>query len=153
MPRKKSELDVQREDRRQLVLNSFEELKVCSKCKRSLSAENFGIRTGTKLLRSVCRECERIVGRKAYNYDKVRAYALKKYYGLTIDQYNLLREKQNYRCDICLVHESETQNGLHVDHDHKTGRVRGLLCHLCNTMLGKIENKDLLERVNAYLKT
>ena len=73
-------------------------------------------------------------------------------YGLTIDQYNAMNIKQAGRCAICAgppVHHKR----LSVDHDHGTGRVRGLLCTECNSGLGFFkDNVLILERAVQYLK-
>lgn len=64
--------------------------------------------------------------------DKAREYHLKRYYGITIPQYNLLRKRQKYLCNVCKRHEKEFPKRLAVDHDHKTGEIRGLICTYCN---------------------
>lgn len=68
----------------------------------------------------------------------------------SIDNYYELLNAQKGICAIC--YKKETRKGvnrLSVDHDHKTGIVRGLLCHNCNTLLGKVDDvKQLL--LNAY---
>lgn len=59
-----------------------------------------------------------------------------KRYGLTQQEYFILLEKQNNLCAICK--NPKTQNrDWHIDHCHKTGQVRGILCHYCNLMLGQ----------------
>lgn len=69
----------------------------------------------------------------AANRDRVRGYALKRRYGITLDQYRDLLKKQGGRCAVCRQLKKRT---LHVDHDHGTGEVRGLLCDHCNRLLG-----------------
>lgn len=72
--------------------------------------------------------------------------------GLTPDAYNALLEAQGYVCKICRRPDM-TGNALSVDHDHKTGRVRGLLCNKCNPMLGFAEDSPtILLRAIQYLK-
>jgi hypothetical protein len=56
---------------------------------------------------------------------------LKAKYGITLDQYNRMLLDQNSQCAICHI-----KTKLHIDHDHATKRVRGLLCGLCNKSLG-----------------
>lgn len=60
-------------------------------------------------------------------------------YGLSYEQYKNMHERQDYLCAICQhkCHEDD----LHVDHDHDTGQVRGLLCSSCNTGLGMFKDK------------
>jgi hypothetical protein len=60
-----------------------------------------------------------------------------KRYGLTLEQYDELLEKQQRCCAICgESHDVAKGKILAVDHDHTTGKVRGLLCHNCNTIIG-----------------
>ena len=82
---------------------------------------------------------------------RLRASWLQRTYGLTLDQYKVLDEAQNGKCGICGQPESRLIRGrigpLVVDHDHVTGRVRGLLCHACNVGIGFLG--DSKERVGA----
>jgi len=73
-------------------------------------------------------------------------------YGITVDQYQEFRKKQNDLCAICKSPEGYWKaNGskLVVDHCHKTGKVRGLLCPSCNRGLGQFE--DNAERLNSAM--
>src|ERR1700757_2464970 len=67
------------------------------------------------------------------------AKAIFERYGLTIDEYNGLYELQGGRCALCRIATGRTRR-LSVDHDHKTGDVRGLLCRPCNTLLGRVRD-------------
>jgi hypothetical protein len=74
-----------------------------------------------------------------------------KLYGLSQEAYDALLEKQDYRCAVCNKPFALYQPC--VDHDHKTGRVRGILCHNCNIGIGKFNDKPaLLELASLYLK-
>lgn len=77
---------------------------------------------------------------------------LKSLYGLTVEQYNELKASQNNKCLICLRDASDCDQRLNVDHDHVTGKVRGLLCGPCNAALGIFQD-DIgnLTRAIAYL--
>ncbi len=79
--------------------------------------------------------------RKNGGQEKVKNSILKTMYGITLEQYNEMLEKQLHTCAICKEPEKAMRNGkvqkLAVDHCHKTGKVRGLLCWICNTTLGK----------------
>jgi hypothetical protein len=73
----------------------------------------------------------------------VRKSSLKKKYGLTMAQYEAMWEAQqgrcaNVRCNFTGELLCYQRNGLHVDHDHKTGKVRGLLCSTCNKAMGML---------------
>lgn len=75
-------------------------------------------------------------------------------YGITIEEYDVLANAQGNCCAICGRNSSADQYGvLHVDHDHKTGAVRGLLCGRCNRGLGQFEDvPERLEKAVTYLK-
>jgi len=75
-------------------------------------------------------------------------------YGLTVDQYDAMLMEQNYVCAICEKPEkSSSKKVLSIDHDHTTGKVRGLLCDTCNSGLGHFfDNLDFLESAVLYLK-
>lgn len=78
---------------------------------------------------------------------------IKHRYGLSKEDYNELLEKQNHVCAICLNPETIENSILCVDHDHTTGKVRGLLCRMCNSALGKFgDNLSNLKRAVAYLE-
>lgn len=73
-----------------------------------------------------------------------------KTYGLTVERYNELLEKQNHVCAIC---GNKPKNRLCVDHDHKTGKVRSLLCNKCNTAIGNAnEDIGILKKMIEYLE-
>jgi hypothetical protein len=55
-------------------------------------------------------------------------------------------------CAICGKHRSEFKNGLAVDHDHKTGKIRKLLCIKCNVRLSVLENEEFVIMANRYLE-
>jgi transcription elongation factor Elf1 len=81
------------------------------------------------------------------NYHRIRY--LKKY-GLTLKEYERMAKKQKGLCAICF---GKSVRALAVDHHHKTGQVRGLLCGSCNAALGLAkENVDVLSRCIDYLE-
>lgn len=94
---------------------------------------------------------------------RVAANAAKKFqrtcakYGLTVADYEALFERQGGACGICREEPGESR--LDIDHDHVTGRVRGLLCQNCNTGLGQFDDQitkllaavDYLQHPPAYL--
>ncbi len=85
--------------------------------------------------------------------EKARAARLKRVYGITVDQYDLLLARQENKCPVCLRHESEFPVRLAVDHDHHSGEVRGLLCAYCNhRLVGRHRDAHLLRRIADYLE-
>lgn len=78
---------------------------------------------------------------------------LKEAYGMTLDDYNNMFIAQNGCCAICARPASDFPKKLVVDHNHETGKVRKLLCGLCNQMLGSSkENKQTLQKAIQYLE-
>lgn len=74
------------------------------------------------------------------------------FYGISLEDYNKLFAEQNGCCKICKTHQNEFKKKLHVDHNHKTGEVRGLLCHNCNLAIGRLkEDPAIVKSVLEYL--
>lgn len=77
-----------------------------------------------------------------------KSYNMKRIYGITIDEYDKMFEEQNGVCAICSTFEVENTRGrLCIDHDHRDGRVRGLLCIGCNTAIGSLKDD-----INLFLE-
>ncbi len=91
--------------------------------------------------------------RRSDGYKKVqRKSKLKYYYGITLIEYDQMFEDQNGVCAVC-GNMNDSGQRLSIDHDHKTGKIRGLLCHRCNVALGYAKDSvDLLEKLIKYLK-
>jgi Recombination endonuclease VII len=80
---------------------------------------------------------------------KRREYLLRSKYGIDLAEYQRLLEMQDGGCAICGRKPGKTP--LHVDHNHTTGIVRGLLCHQCNWYLGTVDkDPSILERIKVY---
>ena len=97
------------------------------------------------------------------NRTQHRGHQLKYKYGITNKDYDLILKSQNGTCAICDGENSTREKGTHnnksvamalsVDHNHKTGKVRGLLCNGCNTSLGKFKDDPvLLQKAIKYLE-
>ena len=102
-------------------------------------------------------ETVRANARKWYagNRGAVRKYKLKTRYNITETEYDTLLQKQAGLCAICRHPPEGIRRDwmLHIDHDHKTGEVRGLLCDNCNRGIGLFqESVSNLEAATEYLK-
>ena len=91
--------------------------------------------------------------------DARRSMVYRNTYGITVENYNEMLTKQNNVCAVCKNPEVISHNitkkpkRLSIDHDHKTGQVRGLLCHRCNVFLGNYEElKNLISEFEGYLQ-
>lgn len=146
--------------------------KRCTKCKQSKILAEFGTHRGKPHAQSWCRACMREYIRehskkrrkdddpkKHSAYQKSwskrnpqkrseivkRSQRLKKY-GLSEEGYQVLVKSQKGKCAIC-----RKKNPLYIDHDHKTLKVRGLLCHKCNLGIGLLgDNKAGVKKALAY---
>lgn len=113
-----------------------------------------------------CMECQRVCSRKYSrkhkpkskntknrNSPKVsRRHALLSKYGLTLEAFDELLESQLFCCAICKTTNWGQHNRPHVDHDHATGKVRGLLCLRCNVGIGMLnDDPSLLSIAITYL--
>lgn len=84
----------------------------------------------------------------------VREKHLKRAYGLSSEAYKLLLSGQSGKCAICgsTTSQSNKRPAFHVDHCHKTGKIRGLLCVLCNQGLGNFrDNAENLQKAAKYI--
>ena len=87
------------------------------------------------------------------NGERIKSTNLKTKYGITLEDYNQLFNKQEGKCAICNRHQSELKRRLFVDHCHETNEIRGLLCHRCNSILGYCgDDIQILENAIKYLK-
>ncbi len=131
--------------------------KVCNKCG---SNGPFGILADG--YNKYCKKCinqrskksytknrEKIL--QAYSPSKNREWRLKHEYGLTLEDWEKLFQKQGRVCAICKRSTVDSSKGWHTDHDHTTKVVRGILCLKCNTTVGRLgDNK---EKAQALVKT
>ena len=108
-----------------------------------------------------CKKC--YVKKQQENYDPVkkRDENLKRVYGIGIEEYNTLLEKQGHKCAICNSTDPKGRKSgrgggvdvFYVDHNHKTGEVRGLLCNVCNRTIGYVnEDVELIKNMIKYVK-
>ncbi len=101
-----------------------------------------------------CKHCCR--ARQKQNSERNRNSKLRSAFGITLKDYEDMHDQQRGCCDICGIHQSELKQRLSVDHNHVTGKVRGLLCHTCNVGIGclKVDNQSdsLLLAAICYIK-
>lgn len=104
-----------------------------------------------------CKACDR-AKRLAAPCDARHGYHLRRNYGITREQYNWMLEVQGGVCAICRQPETTSNPARHtvkrlaVDHDHRTGQIRGLLCSNCNRGIGHFHHDpSRLRDAIAYL--
>ena len=114
--------------------------KLCPQCKKTKPSVDFARGSGNSGLSSHCRECkseERLLAR----------------YGINKDIYMAIFQAQKGCCLICDVHNDEKKLVVDHDHDHDTGKVRGLLCNPCNKALGLFyEDCGRMRRAAEYIE-
>jgi hypothetical protein len=122
--------------------------KTCSTCGITKVSTDFSLHSSSyDGLQPTCRTCQNISHRNYY---------LKAKFGITEAEYNSILESQNGLCAICGQPETRKKFGkptkLAVDHNHKTGAIRQLLCSRCNVVIGKIEENPILcDKIKDYL--
>lgn len=141
-------------------------MKTCSVCSKEKSLDEYYNYKATKDGKSYrCKDCDDIARRKwsITNPKKAKASArerqLKHKYGITLKEYEELLEKQGGCCAICKTPRNRTSGtneekwNYSVDHNHETGKVRGLLCNQCNRGLGMfLDDKNILLAARDYLE-
>jgi len=131
--------------------------KPCSKCGIIKPIDKFSPSKQLKSgFESQCRSCRSLSKKLAYRANplKHKRFSLFKTYGITLNDYQNLLKSQDSRCAICSMHLSESRTQLCVDHSHKTGKIRGLLCHSCNRGIGLLkDNPAVLKRALTYVES
>lgn len=140
--------------------------KICNKCFQTKSINKFSLRDKIKkIYRNECKACLCLLRKKQPSYGKwhknnkqklkeyMRKYDLKRHWNMEETTYLELLNKQNNQCLICKTTEFTGKGKkAHIDHDHKTGKIRGLLCNLCNIGLGAFkDNINFLQNAIEYL--
>ncbi len=122
-------------------------MKTCNKCHQELPETSFHkrtYRTGKVGLQPSCKQCAH-KGRKKYY--KPHEYMRRKF-SLTEQEYSELMEVQT--CEVC---GSDFGDKKCIDHCHKTEKIRGVLCHKCNTALGLVnDDPRILNKLSQYLE-
>lgn len=135
----------------ELSFNS-DEYRYCKRCNDIKPISEFAKakRKEGKGYRYRCKKCQKD------SYDKMdykngkSSYHRKRKYGINQDQFLQLIENQNGNCGICKTKlDIGIARNTHVDHCHKTGVIRGILCQTCNTKLGWYENNS--SKIEEYL--
>ncbi len=136
-------------------------MRRCPTCKLEKEDFDFYARKSGKNP-SCCKDCSKVKSNKYYsenkgNISKDRTNSwkskLKSKYGLSDTEYSRMYKEQNGLCKICGKYIEYRK--LSVDHDHDTGKIRGLLCTSCNVRLGVVENAKklgFLEKMLDYIK-
>ena len=105
-------------------------MKTCTQCGAVKEKRQFSkAKLGKDGLKAKCKDC-------------CRSYEMQRVYGITLETYDTMLAEQGGCCAICGT--STIKGRFAIDHCHKTGKVRGLLCFDCNTGIGKLKDKPSL---------
>lgn len=137
--------------------------KVCKKCNEEKSILDFskgkGYKDGIRPYCIICRREYEVQSyhthkhKKPYNYEYHRNNKLKSTYGISYEEYLTMLELQQGGCAICGTTNTGKRKAFAVDHNHDTGKVRGLLCSNCNTGIGNLkEDEGIMLRAIEYLR-
>lgn len=146
------------------MLKQIGDKVICSKCGKNKPLNDFPNhgdgyvrKDGRQHWKTVCKDCHAAYARE-WRRNNPRKYTetrrqgkWRRNYGISSDDYYKILDGQSGGCAIC----GKNTNGdmLAVDHDHKNGEVRGLLCHRCNTALGLVDDcAEVLRKMIAYLE-
>jgi Recombination endonuclease VII len=133
-------------------------IKTCKLCQTEKSIDDFysfyDKWSDKKYVGTRCKSCHQQYRRdSATTTQNRKAEKLQLRYGLTFEQWEEMRENENFSCMICGITEDEMDKKLDVDHCHVSGKVRGLLCNPCNNILGHArDNIAILEAAAKYLQ-
>lgn len=147
------------------------QIKTCKRCNTTKPVDdfykNYVSKAGVQYYTSHCKACGKSQHREKWdsmsaedrrkwnakqnaNKEYHKNYRLSSKYGLTLEQFNNMYKEQNGQCAICST--AVPDNKICVDHNHNTGRVRHLLCHNCNVILGHaFEDPSILIKCAEYL--
>ena len=126
--------------------------KVCRNAKQREYAKNN--KDVIKIRNAAKAEQRKVYYQSDKGIESSRRSHLKRKYDITLEEYNKLLKQQNNKCKICNSEETcQRNNFLSVDHEHSTGRIRGLLCNNCNRALGLFQDSmDVLHNAIMYLQ-
>lgn len=126
------------------------DLRVCSCCGELKDRDNFYVQTGRLVTR--CKKCFSDKG-KLRTPEDYRRSRLKTKYNLTPEAWQTIFEIQGGVCAICKQPPNKSKP-FHVDHNHTTGKVRGLLCSNCNVAIGMLQDSPTVaQSATDYLKS
>ncbi len=105
----------------------------------------------TRTAKPVCADCKVDDRSRPYRREYYLGYTLRKH-GLTVADYDRMLAAQRGRCAICRSKDPRGAGRWHIDHDHVTGQVRGLLCSNCNLALGYLgDDPEIIKAAARYV--
>lgn len=133
-------------------------LKRCNRCGQEKPVSEFHNSSRTKDGKSYyCKDCENKRNNKYTGTEYKRKWKLKHRFNMNLVDYELTLQQQNYKCAICgcdyYTYKKAANKEFCVDHNHQTGKIRGLLCNSCNRALGLFKDSpENLRKATKYLE-
>jgi hypothetical protein len=133
------------------------EMKICNKCNINKIIDCFSRHSPSRLeKRKYCKKCatQATTAYELRHPNRELTYRLNKNFSMSKEEYDIILINQNNKCATCeKMFDNSNASKICVDHDHKTNKVRGLLCFNCNTTLGKVhDNIRTLTNMIKYLE-
>lgn len=137
--------------------------KTCTECEKLLPLDEFHRnKDSPDLKHSKCKVCKNTQAREKYHAQEIKnarpSYAssrerhLLRTYGINMQTYSEMLAKQDFCCGVCGKHQDDEKKSLHVDHNHETGEIRGLLCNFCNRqVIGRHKDPEIFRAAAKYL--
>lgn len=136
--------------------------KTCKRCSEiKLLTQFYAAKTSKDRKQSTCKQCDKTANAiwQKMNAEKCKFKSAKWKYqnkyspcNIAPEERQKLFDQQQGKCAICGVHQTTLNKNLAVDHDHKTNKIRGLLCMKCNTGLGMFkDDTQVLQAAITYL--
>ncbi len=128
---------------------------LCKHCGVKKTRKNTYLGTNKNGFQTICKKCMSVdqKRRRKLSPETFKGNLLNCRFGITLEQWHQMMSNQLQKCKICSVALEKSQRPS-VDHDHETGKIRGILCQYCNTLLGhheKIERLGMRELFIKYL--
>jgi hypothetical protein len=131
-------------------------MKKCTKCQEVKTLGDFYIIKHSGNLHGSCKECFKKKSKES-SQRLGRAHRknveLKWHYGIDMEEYTRMLNDQEGKCACGAVTGRNNAEALHVDHDHNTGLIRGLLCHRCNRAIGLVDDPKSLRALADYIES
>ena len=131
-------------------------MKQCSKCNQTKSLSDFYIIPKSGNPHGSCKECFKLSSKRSrekLGREHRKNYELQWHYGIGLEEYNEMLNQQGGKCACGSTTGRSNAEALHVDHDHNTGLIRGLLCHRCNRAIGLVDDPASLRALADYIES
>ena len=130
-------------------------MKTCTKCGISQPEENYYVIKSSGKLHGSCKTCFKKASkesRERLGKRHIKNNNLRFNYDIDIEQFDQMMEDCGGQCVCGSKRGRANREALHVDHNHSTGQVRGLLCSKCNRAIGLVEDPEVLRKLADYLE-